>query len=209
MSISESYNRWASQYDSNHNKTRDLDALASRSTLDRYHFSTVVELGCGTGKNTEWLLAQGANVVGLDFSEGMLEKARQKIPGTQAQFVQADLNQPWPVEQDSADLITSSLTLEHIEDLNSIFAQAFNVLKAGGHFFICELHPFRQYSGSKAKFETDQGLEELEVYVHHVSEYTGTAQKQGFVLEEVREWFDEPEAQGLPRLLSLVLKKPN
>jgi len=50
-SIQQAYNSWASQYDSNHNTTRDLEALELRSTLTEIHFDKVLEIGCGTGKN--------------------------------------------------------------------------------------------------------------------------------------------------------------
>ena len=74
-------------------------------------------------------------------------------------------------------------------------------------FFISELHPFKQYSGSKAKYETENGTKELEVYIHHVSEYIDDAKKNGFEFVEMKEWFDENNENGLPRLISFVFKK--
>ena len=74
-------------------------------------------------------------------------------------------------------------------------------------FFISELHPFKQYSGSKAKYETENGTKELEVYIHHVSEYIDDAKKNGFEFVEMKEWFDENNKNGLPRLISFVFKK--
>ena len=56
MSIEKAYNTWAEQYDTNENKTRDLDIKATIETLSKYKFKYVLELGCGTGKNTKWLL---------------------------------------------------------------------------------------------------------------------------------------------------------
>jgi hypothetical protein len=35
-------------------------------------------------------------------------------------------------------------------------------------YFSSALHPFKQYLGSKAKFETEYGTQELETYVHHI-----------------------------------------
>ena len=56
MSIEKAYNIWANQYDTNENRTRDLDKISTSQTLSRYEFENVLELGCGTGKNTNWLL---------------------------------------------------------------------------------------------------------------------------------------------------------
>ena len=207
MSIEKAYNIWANQYDTNQNRTRDLDKLATRETLSKYDFENVLELGCGTGKNTEWLLQKAKYIIGLDFSQEMLNRANEKLSEEGITFKKADLNEPWEIENSFADLITSSLTLEHIEDLNHIFNQANLKLKKNGLFFISELHPFKQYSGSKAQYETENGVEELEVYIHHVSEYTNCAKDHGFKLIEIKEWFDDDNLNRIPRLISFVFRK--
>lgn len=105
--------------------------------------------------------------------------------------------------------MTSSLTLEHIEDLNHIFNQANKKLKENGLFFISELHPFKQYSGSKARYETGNGIEELSVYTHHISDYIENAESNGFEILEIKEWFDEKPEKEIPRLISFVFRKKN
>jgi hypothetical protein len=80
-------------------------------------------------------------------------------------------------------------------------------LKEDGLFFISELHPFKQYSGSKARYETENGTEELEVYIHHISEYIENAKTNGMELVELKEWFDEGVENEIPRLISFVFKK--
>lgn len=206
MSIEKAYNSWAEQYDSNTNKTRDLDAQVTISVLSGYNFQNVLELGCGTGKNTLWLLEKADEIIGLDFSEDMLSIAKEKIDVAGVQFKKADLNKPWNVEDNFADLVTSSLTLEHIQDLNHIFSQAKRKLKSKGLFFICELHPFKQYLGSKAKFETESGTQELETYTHHISEYMTVAKANGFENAELKEWFDQDATETVPRLVSFVFR---
>ena len=46
------YDNWAPNYDNNINPTRDLDKLATKESLFNLNFSNVLELGCGSGKNT-------------------------------------------------------------------------------------------------------------------------------------------------------------
>ncbi len=209
MSIEKAYNIWANQYDTNENRTRDLDKKSTIETLSKYEFENVLELGCGTGKNTNWLLKKAKRIIGLDFSQEMLNKAKAKISNEKVIFRKVDLTENWEIDNNFADLITCSLTLEHIKDLNHIFSQANKKLNENGIFFISELHPFKQYSGSKAKYETESGTKELEVYIHHISEYTDKAKNNGFKLIEVKEWFDENDINGLPRLVSFVFKKYN
>jgi ubiquinone/menaquinone biosynthesis C-methylase UbiE len=206
MKIEEAYNSWAEIYDTNENKTRDLDKKATIETLKKYHFSEVLELGCGTGKNTLFLLEKAKSIIALDFSEEMLRKAKEKILDKRVCFQKADLNKPWKVNNEAFDLITCNLTLEHIENLDFIFKQASQKLKAGKYFFISELHPYKQYAGSKARYETEGGVELLETYTHHVSDYFFAAKNQGFVLVELNEWFDEDNV-NFPRLISFVFKK--
>lgn len=207
MSIESAYDSWANQYDTNENPTRDLDQECTIETLRNFAFNTVIELGCGTGKNTKWLLHKAERIIGLDFSQEMLNKAQEKITDERVLFKKTDLTKDWGLDNNIADLITSSLTLEHIQNLDPIFFQASQKLKTNGLFFISELHPFKQYSGSKARYETENGTEELEVYIHHTSEYLDRAKNNGFKLVELKEWFDENTQNDIPRLLSFVFKK--
>ncbi len=205
MKIKKGYNTWAKIYDSNANKTRDLEAVALRQTLAQYSFGTVLELGCGTGKNTFWLAERAQSLLGLDFSEEMLDKAKARNTYPHVQLQLADIQQDWAVLDDSLDLISCSLTLEHIEDLKAIFAQASKKLKSEGHFYICELHPFKQYLGSKARFEDAGEIIELDVFIHHVSEFITAAKSHDFQVVSLKEWFDD-ESEKLPRLVSFVFK---
>ena len=207
MTIETAYNSWAEHYDNNENKTRDLDIKSTMVTLSKYRFKNVLELGCGTGKNTDWLLKKAERVIGLDFSQEMLNIARNKIIDNRAEFKKADLNKEWDIDNQFADLITSSLTLEHINDLNHIFNQANQKLTENGLFFISELHPFRQYQGSRAKYELESGTVELEVFTHHITDFIDAAIANGFELLEVKEWFDEIEEKKPPRLISFVFGK--
>jgi ubiquinone/menaquinone biosynthesis C-methylase UbiE len=207
MSIQNAYNNWSEIYDTNLNKTRDLDQQVTIETLSEITFDSVLELGCGTGKNTEWLVQKATQVVAVDFSQGMLDIAISKIKSKNVRFLQADITKNWDFNTEIFDLITCSLILEHIENLDFIFAQAFQKLERGGKFFICELHPFKQYLGSKARFETEIGLVELDVYIHHMSEFVVNAQKNEFKILELSEWFDDPNISGIPRLISFVFEK--
>ena len=209
MNVREGYKHWAKTYDTCCNPTRDLDNAVTKTTLSKYVFSRALELGCGTGKNTEWLLSKGVDhVMALDFSPEMLDSAKHKISDERVTFKRADLNEKWLCEEESVDLVTSSLTLEHIEDLQHIFTSAHNSLVSGGIFFISELHPFKQYTGSKARFETDVGgVQELTVFLHHTSEYLRAAESAGFDLSELNEWFHDDDTSKVPKLISFVFRK--
>src|SRR5579871_643013 len=163
MDTRSAYNNWSSQYDTNENKTRDLEAIALRECLKNIPFSNCLEIGCGTGKNTSWLIEKADQITAVDLSEEMLAKAKQKINSGKVEFRQADILKDWSFTNNNKyDLITFSLVLEHIQNLDHIFEQAAQSLNKGRHVYIGELHPFKQYSGSKARFETNEGLQIVE-----------------------------------------------
>ncbi len=207
MSIEDAYNHWSAIYDSNENKTRDLEAKAIRKMLSRFTFQNILEIGCGTGKNTEWLNTKCKSLVAVDFSEKMLVKAKEKAPLQNVSFIQADIASDWKFSSQQFDLVTASLVLEHVEDLSHIFKQAFQKLENTGFFYIGELHPFKQYQGSKARFETNKGVQVLECYTHQISEFILTALQNNFTLYHIEEFFDEADENSVPRILSMLFKK--
>ncbi|WP_299825001.1 class I SAM-dependent methyltransferase [uncultured Pontibacter sp.] len=207
MNTQQAYNNWANQYDTNKNRTRDLEAVALRATLASIPFKACLEVGCGTGKNTEWLVRKAMHVTAVDFSEEMLQRARKKVSSNKAEFLQADITQEWSFATQPYDLVSFSLVLEHIANLDHIFKQTAAVLHQGGYVYIGELHPFKQYTGTKARFETEQGRQEVECYTHHLSEFTQTAKQHGLKLLDINEYFDDNENTGVPRILTILLQK--
>lgn len=136
MNIQKAYDDWSSSYDTDENLTRDLDGQITRQLLANQRFNYILEIGCGTGKNTSFLAQIGARVQALDFSEGMIQKAREKVNAENVRFAMADLTQRWPSEDGSHDLVVCNLVLEHIEDLSLVFSEAFRVLARGGRFLV-------------------------------------------------------------------------
>lgn len=209
MGVRELYNQWADQYDTNHNRTRDLEAKALRQTLDNITFNSCIEAGCGTGKNTEWLNTRAKQVLSVDFSESMLQKARERISSPTVQFLQADISMPWNFTTEKFELCVFSLVLEHIENLDMVFQHASDILKPGGFLYAGELHPFKQYAGSKARFEDEKGVQSPDCFTHHFSDFIQAATKAGLVCIQVQEYFDEDNRQELPRILVMLFQKPS
>jgi ubiquinone/menaquinone biosynthesis C-methylase UbiE len=207
MNPQQAYNSWASQYDTNDNKTRDLEAKALRDILSTISFNTVLEIGCGAGKNTEWLLQKAQRITAVDLSEEMLSKAKEKIQSDNIEFIQFDINNDWNFTERTFDLIAFSLVLEHIENLDHIFKEVYKKLNDEGFVYIGELHPFKQYSGTKARFETKEGLQIVQCYNHHISDFIQSAKKYGLKLIGLDEYFDNEDKTSIPRILILLFQK--
>ncbi|MCH7625098.1 MAG: class I SAM-dependent methyltransferase [Chloroflexi bacterium] len=73
------YDQWASIYDAVYSYVRDDIPFYVKEALDSG--GDVLELGCGTGRVTIPIAQAGVNIVGLDFSEAMLDIARSKAEG--------------------------------------------------------------------------------------------------------------------------------
>ncbi|SKB31462.1 class I SAM-dependent DNA methyltransferase [Daejeonella lutea] len=207
MNTQQAYDIWSDIYDTNINKTRDLEAKAIREILSGKTFKRCLEIGSGTGKNTEWLITKADEIVCVDLSEAMLNKAQAKIVNSGVTFTQADITREWDFAEGEFDLITFSLMLEHIEDLQEVFNKAAAHLTTGGYIYIGELHPFKQYSGSKARFETEAGQQIVTCFNHHVSDFVQAGKKTGLALVEVQEYFDDDDRTSVPRILTLLMRK--
>lgn len=207
MNTRQAYNIWSQQYDTNDNKTRDLEALALKATLQNITVENCLEVGCGTGKNTQWLITKAKKITAVDLSEEMLAKANEKIKHDGVEFIQANINDSWVFTSKKYSLVTFSLVLEHIENLDHIFNEVSECLATDGHIYIGELHPFKQYTGSKARFTTAAGTQIVACFTHHISEFTQIAKKYGFTIVEINEYFDDGDTTALPRILTLLLQK--
>ena len=207
MSIQSAYNDWSGTYDTDENLTRDLDRAVVRGRLGSRRFDSILEIGCGTGKNTGFLVQIGQKVQAVDFSEGMLEKAKEKIRDENVRFSLMDITLPWQFGEQAFDLIVCSLVLEHIRGLSHVFAEASRTLQPGGMFLVNELHPFRQYDGKKARFFRNEEKIEVDAFVHHISDFLRAAEASGFVLAKLEEYWHEADAGKPPRILSLTFER--
>jgi predicted TPR repeat methyltransferase len=203
--VEKAYDQWAQSYDEVINPTRDLDGKAIRSMLEKYAFNNVLELGCGTGKNTMWFSEKAKSVTAVDLSAEMIALAKKKNTSGNIHFIKADINDEWNFATEKFDLISCNLILEHIDNLLPVFYKAADALLENGLFFICELHPAKQYTGSKARFEQNDKVVIVDCFNHHLSDFL-LARNAGFNLIDIAEWFDEGNKE-IPRLLSLLFKK--
>ncbi len=191
------------------NRTRDLAAKAIRAENLDLRDRAVLELGCGTGRNTGYLAEHAHTVTAMDFSAGMLTHARANVSDKNVHFIEQDLGAHWNVGNDSFDLIICTLVLEHIEDLAHVFHEARRTLRPGGEFVFCELHPFRQLAGGQAQFT---GLNNepvlIPAFLHNVSDYVNTAIDAGFEILRIDELSDEEDKanHSLPRIISVHVK---
>ncbi|MBP6176979.1 MAG: class I SAM-dependent methyltransferase [Anaerolineales bacterium] len=102
---------------------------------------SILDVGCGAGK-LSFLFNEytkgGAKITGGDFSEELLDKAREKNKkvGAEIDFQFLDFNQPFKFADNTFDLCTSAFAIYYASDLDFTFGEAHRVLKPGGRLFV-------------------------------------------------------------------------
>ncbi|TVR04478.1 MAG: class I SAM-dependent methyltransferase [Phormidium sp. GEM2.Bin31] len=107
--------------------------------LDIHADTAILDLCCGSGQTTQYLVQSSDAVIGLDASPRSLERAQANVP--QAQYVEA-FAQDLPFEDHRFDLVHTSAALHEMtpDTLNRIIWEVFRVLKPGGIFAIADFH---------------------------------------------------------------------
>jgi trans-aconitate 2-methyltransferase len=92
----------------------------------------VLDAGCGTGRVTERLLERlpRGEVVALDGSASMLDRARERLGAERVTYVLADLNEPLPVEP-PAEAVLSTATFHWVLDHDALFRNLAAVMRPG------------------------------------------------------------------------------
>lgn len=92
----------------------------------------ILDVGCGTGDLAATLTTAGANVIGIDLSDNMIETAKAKYP--HVHFEQQDVTQLSYFDQ--FDAIFSNATLHWITTPEAAISSMYNALKKGGRLVV-------------------------------------------------------------------------
>jgi demethylmenaquinone methyltransferase/2-methoxy-6-polyprenyl-1,4-benzoquinol methylase len=133
------FDRIAPVYDAmNRVMTAGLDQRWRRITVEQAvrPGDRVLDACCGTGDLALAARAHGADVVGLDFSERMLERARAKSGNVE--WVCGDVL-ALPFDGESFDAVTVGFGVRNVDDLEAGLRELRRVLRPGGRLGILEI----------------------------------------------------------------------
>ena len=106
--------------------------------------NTVVDLGSGAGNDcfvARHETGETGKVIGIDFTEAMIEKARNnadKLGFNNVEFRLGDI-ESIPVAENFADVVVSNCVMNLVPDKPKAFSEVFRILKFGGHFSISDI----------------------------------------------------------------------
>ena len=109
------------------------------SRFKRFNGEKVLDLGCGYGIFTDYFRSVGADVIGIDGSEKMIEIAKGKYP--LAEFSVMDITMPFVFEKNRFDVVFSNQVLMDIENVDFVFSECNRILKTGGILYYSIVHP--------------------------------------------------------------------
>ena len=197
------YDRWSQVYDHDENPLSALDFYEMQRVVGPVKSLRILDLGCGTGKHSLWMAKQGAWVTGIDFSQGMLSKAREKTHSMEnVNFLVHNLSRPLPLSDSIFDGVVSGLVLEHLKDLPLFFGEIRRVLKPQGRAVISAMHPAMYLIGKQAKFTDPESKEVVEPgsIRYGVGDFIMSAIESGLKLSAIEELSPHKElAARFPR----------
>lgn len=178
----EAYDLWSANYDMQPgNLMLDLDEILFPKLLENISLKNknVADIGCGTGRHWGKILQQNPlSLTGFDVSQGMLNKLKEKYPNANVYRIKDDLflNVPYA----PFDVIVSTLTVAHIENIGEALNAWCGMLKLNSEIVITDFHPKMLAFGGKRTFKHNNKQLAVRNFVYHTHTIKNILHDNGF-----------------------------
>lgn len=201
LDVRQGYDQWAENYASERNPIKSASDETIKRLLPELKEKLVVDAGCGTGYFCKYAEQAGAReIVGIDFSANMIEKAKKIC--TYTKFIVNDI-QNVELKESSVDVIISALVFGHLEKIEPALWKISKILKKDGVFVISDFHPFLSLKGQKRTFKMGKKNYEVPHYIHMLHEYINLLTRFGLTVVKM----EEPVWNDSPVIFALMAKK--
>ncbi len=189
----------------------------------------MLDIGCGFGWHCKYAVENGATqVVGIDLSEKMLERARIQNNDSKIEYIQCAI-EDYTYPRNTFDIVISSLTLHYIESFDFVCQKVYQTLKKDGYFIFSVEHPIFTANGKEEwEYQTDGSIkcwpiddyfqermihsnflgEEVIKYHRTISSYINILLQNGFTLKKLIE--PQPEEKMIEMNIAMKeeLRRP-
>jgi len=221
----EAYDLWSASYDAQpDNLMLALDELMFGKLLANTTIQNkaVADIGCGTGRHWNKLFERKPlSLTGFDVSEGMLTKLKDKFPQANVYRITDDQFKNAPSAP--YDVIISTLTMAHIEDVQKALNAWCKLLKPKAEIIITDFHPKMLAFGGKRTFSHNNQKMAVRNFVHHIHTIKNILQQNGFAVvaaeefsvdETMKHYYEKQNAlpvyeqyKGFPVIYGIHLKR--
>ncbi len=204
----EAYDIWAAEYDNqpgNLMLEMDEEIFTKLSADIDITGKKVIDIGCGTGRHWKKILARFPHqLIGYDVSPGMLAKLIMKYANAKVLLLKNDL---LPETADaSCNIIISTLTVAHIQNIEEAFSEWNRVLHSRGDILITDYHPEAFQKGGNRTFKHQGKTIAVKNYIHFIEKIRAIAGQldwtevrffEKVIDDSVKEYYEKQNALSL------------
>ena len=221
------YDIWAADYDSQPDNMMlawDEEIFSSLINQTDLKNKIIADIGCGTGRHWKKIFAQEpTKLIGFDVSEEMLKMLQCKIPQAETHHLLKD--NLIDLENESCDIIFSTLTIAHIENAEKALQEWNRILRSGGEIIVTDFHPTALAKGAKRTFNHNGKTIAVKNYVHSIDKLKDIARQlhlevfrliEKSIDQSARPFYEKQNAlpvyeawKGTPIIYGIHLKKSN
>ena len=185
--------------------------------LENVEGQNLLDAGCGEGYLSRLMAERGAIVTAVDYSEGLLDIARERTPDKLGiNYLRENLENLSSINDSTFTIIVSCLVLQDVPDHQKAVQEMYRVLQPGGVFILVISHPcfssdggwIKDSDGKKEFWKIDNYFFEREIEIpldpgsnnnpigfhRTLTNYFRTITKVGFIIEELIEPFPSQDA---------------
>jgi demethylmenaquinone methyltransferase/2-methoxy-6-polyprenyl-1,4-benzoquinol methylase len=162
---------------------------AVREAVDAKPGQRILDLAAGTGTSTQPFHAAGAETVSCDFSLGMLQVGKRRLP--HLTFAAGDATK-LPFRDGVFDAVTISFGLRNVQDTEGALREMHRVAKPGGRIVVCE---FSQ--PTFAPFRTVYLEYLMKALPAVATKVSSNPDAYVYLAESIRAWPDQRELAGI------------
>ena len=172
----EGYARFAIEYDENEKYWNSFEKLHLNPYIESAKGKKVLDAGAGTGRLSVRLFNEDADITALDISPEMLSQLHKKNPDITT--IEGEL-EDMPFEDDTFDMVFSSLALVHLKKIEPFLDECYRVLKDDGKLILVNVH-YRK----PMVLKDDKGKYTIKCYNHFPRHVREAAEELAYGVED-------------------------